>query len=200
MLTSLTLASAVAGLLVLSLVTSGSEGSLPTFGWAAAFLFAVVEEDVRRMRIPNWLTLPALAGALTYAAWVGGWTGLLYGLGGAAAGFALLFGPFAARWLGAGDVKAVMVLGALWGASVVLGLVWWMVLAGGLLGFAVLTVRGGLSEATNRWFRTVHMLVAARKFAYFPPGPEAIAAGRMPFGVAIALGVAGYQLWGVPWA
>ena len=97
------LSCAAASLVILCLMTSSSEGPLPTFGWAAAFLFAVVEEDVRRMRIPNWLTLPALVGALAYGTWMAGWHGLLYGLGGAAAGFALLFLPFAARWLGAGD-------------------------------------------------------------------------------------------------
>ena len=44
-----------------------------------------------------------------------GAVGLGYALAGAGVALGVLFVPFVLRWLGAGDVKAMMVLGALWG-------------------------------------------------------------------------------------
>lgn len=194
------LALTVAGSVILCVVWSGLGRPLPALGWAAAFLFLMVEEDVRRMRIPNWLTLPALLLAIGHAGWFGGLAGVTAALAGAALGFALLLLPFAVRWIGAGDVKAVMVLGALWGAGAVLGLIWWMIVIGGALGVAILAARGGLLDAGRRWLHSAALLVSARKLVYFGPEPGSAATGGLPLGVAIGLGVAAYQLWGAPWA
>ncbi len=194
------LALAVAGSVILCVVWSGSGRPLPALGWAAAFLFLVVEEDVRQMRIPNWLTFPALLLALGHAAWFGGLGGIGAALAGTALGFAVLLLPFAARWIGAGDVKAVMVLGALWGAGAVLGLIWWMLVIGGALGVAILAAKGGLVDAGKRWLHSAALLVSARKLVYFAPEPGSAATRGLPLGVAIGLGVAAYQLWGAPWA
>ena len=49
-----------ASALALGLLWSGGAQSLPVLGWAAAFLFFVVEQDLRRGRIPNALTLPSV--------------------------------------------------------------------------------------------------------------------------------------------
>jgi len=189
----------VAGLVGLGLLWSGSERPLPALGWAAAFLFLVVEEDVRRLRIPNLLTLTGLLLALVYVTWLGGITGLVQAVGGALCVFALFFVPFAMRWMGAGDVKAVMVLGALWGATVAIGLVFWALVLGGALAIAIILLRGGLPDLLRRWSQTLGLFIATRRLRYFAPHPGAAAAGGLPFGVAIALGVAAYQLWGVPW-
>lgn len=195
----LALGFAAAGCVALCVVWSTSGTPLPAYGWAAAFLFLVVEEDVRHMRIPNWLTFPCLGLAVAWAVFDGGIAGLGHSLLGAAVAFAVLFLPFAARWLGAGDVKAVMVLGALWGAGVVLGLIGWMILVGGALGIGLLAARGGLGDWLRRWLRTLHLLVATRRLAYAAPEPGSAAAGGLPFGIAVGLSVAAYQWWGTPW-
>ena len=98
----------------------------PTVWWAAAFLFLVVEEDLRRRRIPNWLTFPGLGIALAAATWAGGGSGLLAALLGAGLALAIFFPLFLLRCMGAGDAKALMVLGALWGPGTLLGGLWWM--------------------------------------------------------------------------
>jgi prepilin peptidase CpaA len=91
------------------------EAPLPATEWVAAFLFLAIEHDVRSMRLPNWLTLGGLAGALGLAVAERGLPGLGYAAAGAGAALAVLFLPFSMRWLGAGDVKAMMALGAFWG-------------------------------------------------------------------------------------
>lgn len=191
---------AVAAGVTACLLGSGEAERLPTLAWAAVFLFLVIEYDVRTLRIPNWLNFSALAIALASSALFGGLAGLGTALGGAGLAFMLLFPAFAMGWLGAGDVKAVMVLGALWGAPVLPGLLWWMVVAGGLLAIALLTLCGGLPDLVRRWGRTLATFFFTRQIIYFAPRPGTPAAAGLPFGVAMGLGIAAHQMWGVPWA
>ena len=53
-------ATATAALVVACLFWTAGQEPLPSFGWAAAFLFLAIQQDVFRLRIPNWLTLPSL--------------------------------------------------------------------------------------------------------------------------------------------
>jgi prepilin peptidase CpaA len=61
--------------------------------------------DVRRRKIPNWLTLPFFLLGWVYQGWSHGWGGLSDGL----LGFALGFGTYFVLWMvaggGGGDVK-----------------------------------------------------------------------------------------------
>ena len=190
---------AVAGLVSVCFVSTSGEGSLPARGWAATFLFLAVAQDVRNLRIPNWLTFPSLLVALTVGLAAGG----LAGLGHAALGAALALGVFVVPYLlgglGAGDVKAAAVLGALWGAPFVLPVFWWMLIAGGLLALAWIAVRGGLPDLLRRWLRSAQATFFTRRFTYFAPGAGSAAGAGLPFAVAMGLGAAAYQLWGTLW-
>lgn len=76
-------------------------------------------EDLRRRRVPNWLTLPAATCALAAAA-CSGWRPLALAAAGLAIGFLILL-PF--HWCGAmggGDVKLMAAYGALLGPSGIL--------------------------------------------------------------------------------
>jgi len=191
---------AVAALAAACLVwTPGKEAPLPAVGWAAAFLFLAVQQDVRALRIPNWLTFPSLAAALALAALQGGPEGALHALAGAGAALAVAFVPFALRWLGAGDVKAGMVLGALWGAGAFLRAFWWMIVVGGLLAVAFVGAQGGLRDLLGRWLRSAHATLMTRRLTYFRPAAGSAAATGLPFAVAMALGASAYQIWGTPW-
>lgn len=183
-----------------SFVLSGTDAPLPALGWAAAFLFLAVESDVRARRIPNWLTFPALAGALALAAWQGGLVGALHALAGAGVALAILFLPFAFRWLGAGDVKAVMVLGALWGREAIVPALWWMILVGGVLAVALLASRGELLDLLRRWGSSLWHSLLSRRPVYHAPARGSAAVEGLPFAVAMGLGAAAFQLWGAPWA
>ena len=188
----------VALLAVATFLVSPRECALPAIGWAAAFLFLFVEEDIRRRRIPNWLTVSGILTALVLAAVSGGWIGIAQAVAGAVTALALLIIPFAMRGLGAGDVKALMVLGALWGPLAILGTLPWMLIAGGLLALCILAARGRLLDLLQRWAVTLTSWRATSNWHYVGPEPST-AGGGLPFALAIALGASAYQFWGSPW-
>jgi len=162
-------------------------------------LMAVVEEDVRHQRIPNRITFFGFAAALVHATWAAGISGLLAAFAGAAAGLAVFGLPFAMRWLGAGDVKAVMALGAFFGLEAMPGLLWWITVIGGAFAFLTLLARGGFFEIAQRWAASVLLTHTHLSPRYLVPTAGSTAASGIPFGVAIALGVAAYQNWGMTW-
>lgn len=192
-------AALVAALVVACVVFSSSKTPLPAISWAAAFLFFAIHQDVRAMRIPNWLTLPSLGIALALAGITGGLPGLGTALAGAGVALAILFVPFACNAMGAGDVKASMVLGALWGMDAFIPTFWWMVIAGGVVALVLLTLSGGLPDLLVRWAKSAKYSLLLRKIIYFQPGEQSAAAGGLPFAVAMGLGAVAQQTWGTPW-
>jgi prepilin peptidase CpaA len=178
---------------------SAAEGALPAAWATTAFLLPAVFLDVRELRIPNWLTLPGLGFALVAATWAGGWHGL--GEAALAAGcvLALGFGPFAWGWLGAGDVKALMVLAALWGLDAFLPALWWMVSLGGVGALVLLAMRRELGDLLHRWGRSAWLTLVSRRIHYVPAASDAAARQGLPFAVAMGLGCAVAGLWGLPW-
>ncbi len=183
------------------LVGAGLMGStpLPVFGWAAAFLVFAVASDLRFHRIPNWLTLPALLAALLASPWAGATSGPLEAAAGAALGFALLVGPYALGGMGAGDVKALMALGAWLGPVATLGTAVWAVIAGGAFGLTLLALRGQLAPFARRWCRMLWRLLTLRRVGYERPAEGSVASGGIPFAVAIAIGLAAHWYGGSPW-
>jgi len=188
----------IASLVLAALWIGADSGRLPALGGSAAFLFLAVEQDVRRMRIPNWLTFPSLLTALALAAWQGGLAGFGEALLGAGVALAILFLPFAFRALGAGDVKAAMVLGALWGTETLLPALWWMVVAGGVMAVVMVAARGQLPDMLRRWARSAVLTVQAARLTYVSSAAGSTGTG-LPFAVAMGLGAAAYQIWGMPW-
>jgi len=189
---------AIASLVLVALWAGAGNERLPAMGWAAAFLFLAVERDVRSMRIPNWLTLPSLLGALALGAVHGGVAGFGASLLGAGVALGILILPFAFHGLGAGDVKAAMVLGALWTVDSFLPALWWMVTAGGVMAILLLASRGQLGDLLRRWGRSLVTSVRTARLTYIPPAAGAAGTG-LPFAVAMGLGAAAYQIWGTPW-
>jgi prepilin peptidase CpaA len=175
----------VASLVVGCLVWTARFDSLPALPFAAGFLFLAVWQDVEGLRIPNWLTGPALLGAFGLAGLQAGWSGLATSAAGAGVALAVLFGPFA--------------LGALWGALPFLQTLWWMLLAGGLVAAALLVARGGVGELVCRWRTSFELWLTTRRFEHLGPDPGTTAAQGIPFAVAMGLGASAFQIWGLPW-
>lgn len=189
-----------AALVGAGVIATAGQAPLPAFGWAAAFVFLAVERDVRERRIPNWLTFPAFGLALVHGALGGGAAGLATALLGAVCALAILVLPYSRGWFGAGDVKAVMVLGALWGPGVLVPVLTWAMLWGGVVALAWLAVRGGLPDLLARWWGSLVLTLANRRLTRLPPVPGSVAAGGIPFAVTLGLAIGTYQLWGSPWA
>jgi len=102
-------------------------------GWVAGTVVVALGAlavwfDIRERRVPNGLTVPALAAGLVIGA-VGGWAGFGWALGGAAFGFLFALPFFLVGGLGGGDLKLLTAFGSLLGpgrlvtALVVIGLV-----------------------------------------------------------------------------
>ena len=191
--------SVAAAFLVGAILVSTSAFGSWTGILAVGLLMAVVEEDVRRGRIPNRITFLGFAAAVFHAAWMAGFDGLLSALAGATVGLAVLAIPFAMGWLGAGDVKAVMALGAFFGVSALPSLLWWITTVGGLLALCTLVAEGQCLDLLRRWYRSLELSLLTRETWYIRPAAGSTAAASLPFGVAIALGVAANRIWELTW-
>ena len=103
------------------------------------FLFLAVFFDLSVRKIPNWLILGGLlAAGLVNASH--GTHALFSSLLGFIASIGVLLVPFALRWLGAGDVKAFGVVGALLGPASLPLVAFYTALAAGLIGIGYMVV------------------------------------------------------------
>jgi len=110
--------------------------------WIAILVgLAAVIDDLRRRQIADWIPLAALTGGLAWQVASYGWAGWMYGLGGAAAGFAVFLIFYLLGGMGGGDVKLMTGFGALLGAGGLLEAALWTAGVGGLLALGVLTYR-----------------------------------------------------------
>ena len=143
--------------------------------------------DVRKARIPNWLTYSSLATALVLRAAVLGWAGFKSGaLGMLAAGgiFLILFFMGA---MGGGDMKLMASTGAWVGSDHVVTILLVAAMAGGVLAL-VQIVFGGRGWQT---LRNLFELIRFRLISGLQPHPvlnvREAGSDRVPYGLAIAL-------------
>lgn len=147
--------------------------------------------DLRSYRIPNWLTLSAVAAGLLVnplaqlaASGVPGvQAGALSAFAGGLLTF-LVFGLFGAlRFVGMGDVKLMAGVGALLGWPLAIAALIYVTLAGGVLGLAYAVGRGQLGAVLGNVFRVGRRLVR--------PGSEGeLELHRIPYALAILAGAA----------
>ena len=112
---------------------------------ASGIAIAGAVQDVRGGRIPNWLTVSALALGFVLNA-LNTYPTPMQGLWFAAKGFALAFAlnliMYALRMTGAGDVKLMAAIGALVGCSDFMGIFLLNAIIGGVLGLTLVCVKG----------------------------------------------------------
>lgn len=139
-------------------------------------------------RIPNWLTVVTACISFATRLSLNGFSGLAEGVLGLLAGF-MMFAPFyGARWMGAGDVKLLMGVGACLGWRLVILAGLSSLLIGSVVAFVFLMVRGGLLGYLHRYGVMAKCLLTAGRFAYIPPASDDMASVRFPYALAIALG------------
>jgi prepilin peptidase CpaA len=148
--------------------------------------------DMRRHRIPNWLTMSGLGFALAYSAFVPFYLkhGFLWSLGGAATGFGVLFPMWLLRIMGAGDVKLMAMAGGLLGAQEVWLALIGSIVAGGLFALLFSLWRGKLGPMLGNVGRMLRLgsVALATGIAVSPAMHGWQSVGRLPFGLPIAVG------------
>lgn len=151
-------------------------------------LLAATYTDLRTRRIPDKLTFPALATVLVLALLQGGlgdgW--FTPGLKGALAGALLAYLLFAVLvvlgWMGGGDAKLMAVVGAFARIPDIVGIIFFVVIAGGLLGMLALLAKSPPGRRLA--------LKLGIKGARDPDFGK-----TLPYAPAILLGTLGFRLW-----
>lgn len=154
-----------------------------------AFVVSVALIDWRTHRIPNLLCAIAAMVGLALQIGMHGEAGLLAALAGATVGFAMFLPFYVVRAFGAGDVKAMATVGIFLGVPGTMLAVGMTLIAGALLGAAVLCVKREHANATMH--RTIGLLLTPIASMRGPKGNRSSDSSlRFPYGVAIACGVA----------
>jgi prepilin peptidase CpaA len=143
--------------------------------------------DWRTRKIPNWLTVPALALGIGVNALAAGWPGAKASLEGAGLALIILLPFVLKRGLGAGDWKLMAAVGAFLGPLLFLLALLASILVSGLMAIVHL-IRNGQLMTTLR-----NMVVLVRGFFSFGfrshprislDNPKLL---KLPFGVAAAI-------------
>lgn len=161
---------------------------------AAVLLGVTVWHDAKYQRIPNGAVLAGVVVGLSLSMLPGG-VGIGDSLLGMCLGLAFLLPFYAIGAMGAGDVKLVAAIGAFTGASGVLEVVLFTLAAGGLMAIAWAAARGSLRSVLAN-LHTGLMAAFARVQTRSLPraGDMPVSAKRIPYAIAIAIGMVAYVL------
>ncbi len=177
-----------------------------THNWPVWFLSAVLvlaaAIDGWKLKVPNWITFPLVAGGWAYGAVCFGWEGLGWSLLGTVVGLALLLPAYAIGGMGAGDVKLLAGVGA-WvahdsgGITDVLYAFCVSAIVGGLIALLMIPWRREWRRHLARFWGITQEILVVRN----PNVLSEIAAQRksamllLPYGIPIAIGSIAYFLW-----
>src|ERR1700744_2612319 len=125
-------------------MTMNQEFVYPVAASAVALVGAAF--DVKSRKIPNKLTGPAILFGLALHLSLGGWHGLLNGLGAGLICGAVFLIFYLAGGMGAGDVKLMTAVGCLAGFSHVAYLLILTSLCGGVMAIGLAFLRGQLKQ------------------------------------------------------
>lgn len=159
------------------------------------FLAGAVITDLHARIIPNALVLSGTATGLVLGILLPEGNGFLGAMGGLVLGLVIFLPLYLLRAMGAGDVKLMAMSGTFLGASAVAEAALWVLLTGGMLAL-VFALRRSVARRMAANLREMFFSAAAsvqiRSLPDFSTGPQT--AARLPYAVAIALGVAAFLL------
>lgn len=155
-------------------------------------LVIAVFTDVRGSKIPNALTLPFAILGLLLNVWAYGAFGVLVSLGGLVLGLALFFlSALLGRILGAGDCKLFAAIGALLGAKLLIWVILYTAVAGGVFALLIALWRGVLGRSCKAVWQAVYFRLTMKMPMDIT---TADAKMRLPYAVAICAGCL-FVLW-----
>jgi prepilin peptidase CpaA len=115
-----------------------------------ALVLLAMYSDFRWRRIPNCLTLPAIALGFLLNFLGNSWNGLISSFFGLLVGMGLLMLPYLLGGMGGGDVKFMGALGAILGSYSVLNIFLYATLVGGAIAFGVAIAHKRLIDTLKR--------------------------------------------------
>lgn len=142
-------------------------------------LLSALYLDLRYQRIPNLLVLMALGLALLLHGYLEQWAGLLMALQGAGLALAMLLPAYAIRWLGAGDVKLMIAVGAFAGPQLLFWSVVYGIICGAFTSFALVLFKVGGKGLLN---------IIKRRYIRRKADGTQEAPLQVPYAPALALG------------
>jgi prepilin peptidase CpaA len=148
-----------------------------TFIVTAALVVLAAYFDYRQRRIPNFLTLTAMAVGVTIHGLSGGWVGLSYSLWGLILGIGVFTVLYFLGGLGAGDVKLMGGVGSLLGANLMISVFVFTALVGGIMALYKMIANRSFRQTKSRLSR-----LNIRRERYDP------VTDTIPYGFAIAIG------------
>lgn len=161
--------------------------SHPTTIMAIVLLFWGATLDSIHGKIPNYLTLTAMAIGVGYCSISFGYEGLLFSLKGLGLGAGLLIIPWLMGGMGGGDVKLLGAVGSLLGPHLVFSAFLCAAIIGGLMSISRAIMRKRLGNVLGNFCFMLKHFMFTRKLVV----PEPISRSndnKIPYGIAIALG------------
>jgi prepilin peptidase CpaA len=146
-----------------------------------AVLLAAAMTDLKSFKIPNWLTMSAMAIGLLGHTFVDGISGLLFSLKGLGLGLTLFMVLYVMGGIGAGDVKLLAAVGSFVGAEGVLSAGLIAMLLGGLYAIAIMVSHWGMRGSLTQ------MATIIKTSALMPTSFESVTAGKSPLHLRYAL-------------
>lgn len=145
--------------------------------------------DAKTCRIPNKITLPFTAAGFVINMALAGGAGFVQ----AAAGWLLpvfvLFCFYVLRMLGAGDIKLLGAVGAIFGCRFVWNGMLYSFLAGGILALVLMTVRKDFRAGSKRLAEYLRSCMLTRRLQEYSDFSKGEAAGLFRFSYAVVPGV-----------
>lgn len=155
-------------------------GLLVSLGVLVLVLTLSVYTELKERRIPNAVTLGGLLSGLAVGFLPGG-ISLASSILGFGIGFGILFVFYVFGGMGGGDVKLMGAVGALLGFPIIVSVIFYTAIIGGLMAVAVLLSRRDLlarcAASCRRWF--------TRQKDGEPAAADPVS---IPYGIAIAVG------------
>jgi prepilin peptidase CpaA len=160
---------------------------------ATVALAVAVIEDLRRQKIPNFVTFPTMALAAAYSSSAYGLEGFLFSIGGLTLGIVFFIVPYIMGGMGAGDVKLMGAAGAIFGPKGIILASIMVFLIGGAYGLLLMLITPGYTSSfLRRQWSTLKTFMLTKQIILAPPSFDE---NRpvLKFAVPIALGSMGFM-------
>jgi prepilin peptidase CpaA len=172
------------------------------FDWRTGILILLLAgaavSDYRIHRIPNWLVVSGALFGMIYNAVLAPYphNNILFPLAGLGLGLLLFLPLYLVRAMGAGDVKLLAMVGAFLGPGDTFYAALATMVVGGVLAILFVLMRGTarrLLYNLGSLFQLGFLSMAGGSKPNLQIGAD-VSAGKLPYGVAIAIGTIGYLI------